>query len=259
MLELAPHHKRGLALTNPMMNASGILGFAGEQRGLIDFAALGAFVTNALTWTPRTSARAPNIMEAPGGVALHTGLPNPGVRAAVRRYAREWARLGCPVIAHLAATSPSDVGRAVDILERTDSVTGIELGLREDVTAHELTQLIQAARGGPPLLVRLPLQRATALSEAAVHTGADALTIGAPTRHSVQMGERTLTGRFYGPDVFPLMLATLTAVAAQTLGVPLIGAGGLFSIDTVQTALVAGATAVQVDAVLWREPQFIRL
>lgn len=256
MLELAPHHKRGLALTNPLMNASGVLGFANEQRGLIDFTALGAFVTNALTWTPRTPARAPNVIEAPNGVVLHTGLPNPGVRAAARKYARDWARLGCPVIVHLAATSARDVGRAVEVLERIDSVSGIELGLREDVTPSELAQYVRAAVGGPPLLVRLPLQRATELGESASQAGADALTLGAPVRLAITSAGQTLTGRFYGPDVVALTLAVLPTLLA--LDVPLIAAGGIFSSEQAQAALAAGATAIQLDAVLWREPQFIQ-
>jgi dihydroorotate dehydrogenase (NAD+) catalytic subunit len=254
MLDLAPHHKRGLALAHPWLNASGILGFAGEGRGLIEFAALGAFVTNALTWTPRTPAHAPNVVDVQTGLVLHTGLPNPGVRAAVRRYAREWARLGCPVIVHLAATSPADVARAIELLERTDSVSGVELGVRDDVTADELTQLTRAAVGGPPLIVRLPLLRAAELSAAAA--GADALTVGAPIRLTVQLDNQTVDGRFYGPDVFQLAQAALQTVASQALDVPLIGAGGIFSAEDARTLLASGATAVQADAVWWRAPQF---
>ena len=95
-IELAPQHKRGLHLANPVMNAAGVLGFATEYRRLVDFDRLGAFVTNALTATPRTPAHPPNVVELPDGVVLHTGLPNPGVAAALRRYARDWQRLGTP-------------------------------------------------------------------------------------------------------------------------------------------------------------------
>src|SRR5262245_7405746 len=71
MLELAPGHKRGLSLASPLMNSSGILGWAGEARGLINFASLGALVTNAVTWSPRTPAHSPNALEVPGGVIIH--------------------------------------------------------------------------------------------------------------------------------------------------------------------------------------------
>src|SRR5512137_304237 len=116
MIDLAPGHKRGLGLANPVMNASGVLGFAGEARALVDVSGLGAFVTNALTAMPRTPAQPPNAVQLENGVLIHTGLPNPGVRAALRRYAREWNRLGPPVIVHLAATTPADVRRSVALL-----------------------------------------------------------------------------------------------------------------------------------------------
>lgn len=258
MIELAPHHKRGLSLPHSILNAAGILGWGGEHRGLIDFSCLGALVTNPVTWTPRTPAHGPNVVEVPGGVLIHTGLPNPGVRRMVRQHAHDWARLGCPVIVHLAATTLRDVARAAEVLERTEAVSGIELGLREEVPASELTQLIRAVVGGPPLLVRLPLPRAAELGEAAVRAGADALTVGAPARLTVAVNEHKLTGRFYGPEAFPLALDTVRALANLDLGVALVGAGGIFTIEQGQALLDAGATAIQVDALLWREPMFIQ-
>lgn len=273
MIELAPNHKRGLSLRGPVMNASGILGFAGEYRGLIDFGRLGAFVTNALTATRRTHAAPPNAVPLPNGVVIHTGLPNPGVRAAVRRYGREWARLGPPVIVHLAATTPAEVQRSLDILERTESVSGLELGLRDDISLSEATRLIRAAVGGLPLIVRLPILRAVELCEAAAHTGADAVVVGAPPRTSPpgplsisieksdgdgegESFEKTqrITGRLYSPENFPTALEAVRQVNEKNLGLPVIGAGGIFSAENVREMLEAGAVAVQLDAVLWNNP-----
>jgi dihydroorotate dehydrogenase (NAD+) catalytic subunit len=268
VIELAPRHKRGLGLRGPLMNASGVLGFAGEYRGLVGFSRLGAFVTNALTLNPRTPARPPNAVPLPNGVLIHTGLPNPGVGAAVRRYAREWARLGPPVIVHLAATTLEEVALSLERLEPVEAVSGIELGLRDDVEVGDLTALVRAALGGPPqrmaasvmlpLIVRLPVGRAADLCEAAAQAGAHALTIGAPPRGSAQVGDRSVTGRLYGPEHFPLALEALRAVAGRGLGLPLIGAGGVFSIEDAQAMLDAGAVAVQVDAALWNDPGLIR-
>ncbi|MGH2521159.1 MAG: nitronate monooxygenase [Anaerolineales bacterium] len=255
MLELAPHHKRGLALPNPVMNASGVLGFAGEYRGLIDFSRLGAFVTNALTYAPRTPAHAPNVVPLPNGVLIHTGLPNPGVRAALRRYNREWERLGLPVIVHLAATTPTDVARSVELLERAEGVSGIELGLRDEVAIEEVLNLIRAALGGPPLLLRLPLARAAELCESAARAGADALVVGAPPRGSARVGEDEVTGRLFGPENFPIALEAVRAVVGKNLGLPVIGAGGIFSVENARAMLEAGAVAVQVDAWVWNDPR----
>jgi dihydroorotate dehydrogenase (NAD+) catalytic subunit len=257
MIELAPNHKRGLGLAHPVMNASGILGFGREYRLLIDLACLGAFVTNALTWKPRTPAHPPNVVPLPNGILVHTGLPNPGVNAAVRLHHREWMRLGPPVIVHLAATAVEDVARSIERLDRAEGVSGIELGLRDDVTAEEVVQLVRAALSGPPLMVRLPVMRSAELCEAAARAGADALTVGAPPRRSAQIGDHTLTGRLYSPESFSAALEALRAVVRRDLGLPVIGAGGIFSTDDAQAMLAAGAAAVQVDAALWRQPRLL--
>jgi dihydroorotate dehydrogenase (NAD+) catalytic subunit len=254
MIELAPQHKRGLVLRAPVMNAAGVLGFAGEYRGLLDFASLGAFVANPITFHARTPTAPPNAVVTPDGLLIHTGLPNPGLRSALRRYRRDWFRLGPPVIVHLAATTLDEVRRSRDALEREEVVSGVELGFRDDVTVSVMEVLIRAMRGGQPLLMRLPLARAPQLAEAAARAGADALVIGAPPRLSVESDGRAITGRVYGPAQFETALEAVRAVAALDLGLPLVGAGGIYSIEDARKMLAAGAAAVQLDAVLWRDP-----
>lgn len=252
MIELAPNHKRGLALRSPLLNAAGILGFAGEARGSVDLAALGAFVTNPFTFNSRTPARPPNAVELPDGVLIHTGLPNPGLKAALRRYPREWQRLGPPVILHLAATQLAEVRASVDLLEREERVAGVELGFRDDVEAGELAALIRAVAGAVPLVARLPAGRGVELAEAALNAGADALVLSAPPRQTV----KGVTGRLYSPQVLGFVVEEIRAVS-QLTPLPLIGAGGVFSLENAQTMLAAGAVAFQLDAVLWREPNIL--
>jgi dihydroorotate dehydrogenase (NAD+) catalytic subunit len=261
-IELAPHHKRGLHLVNPVMNAAGVLGFAAVYRRLVDFSALGAFVTNALTATPRTPARPPNAVELPEGVVLHTGLPNPGVAAALRHYAREWRRLGAlgvPVIVHLAATTPAEVRRGVERLEREEAVSGLELGLRDEVGAAEAVQLVRAAMGNVPLLVQVPFGRAPELAGALAQAGADALVVGAPPRVAVEAGEHALrvTGRRYSPADFAEALAAVEAAIGTVRAVPVVGAGGIWAAEQARAMLAAGAVAVQVDGALWRDPGWL--
>ncbi len=257
MLELAPRHKSGLALAGPVMNAAGVLGFAGEYRALADLRRLGAFVTNPLTCRARTPARPPNAVLAPGGMVIHTGLPNPGVRGAIRRHNREWRRLGVPVIIHLAATTPDEVARSLEALERADGVSGIELGLRDDSPASEVAQVVRAAAMGPPLLVRLPLGRAAEVAPVAAQAGADALTVAAPPRLTAAAAGHPVTGRFYGPGTFPEALRAVHAVAALGLGLPLVGAGGIYSPGEARAMLEAGAVAIQVEAAAWNRPAIL--
>ncbi len=259
LVELAPRHKRGLTLRGPVLNAAGTLGFAVEAEGVIDLDALGGFVTNPFTFESRGPAGAPNAAAVAGGVVLHTGLPNPGVKAGIRRFALDWDRVfgrrGIPVIVHLAATRAHEVRRAVELIERVDVVAGLELGLRDDSAPAEFTQMVHAARGNLPLVVRLPLDRAETLAPLAVRAGADALCIGAPPRwrpEGVPTEGQPRSGRVYGSSVRERMLAGVAAVAALGLDVPHIAGGGVLTSGDVDAALLAGAVAVQADLALWR-------
>lgn len=255
-LDLAPRHKHGLALNGPFLNASGVLGFADEYRGILDFKQLGAFVTNALTCLPRAPARGPNALPTPDGLLLHTGLPNPGVKAALKKWDKDWRRLGPPVIVHLAATTVNDVRQSLEWLERAQGVAGVELGLRDDVSVTEAWRLIHAACGGWPLLARLPILRAAELGSIAADAGADALTLGAPPRHTTAEGHH---GRLYSPSTFAHTLAALTAVHAQlNAALPLIASGGIYTRAQAHTLFNAGAMAIQLDAVLWQRPMRLR-
>jgi dihydroorotate dehydrogenase (NAD+) catalytic subunit len=258
MIDLAPRHKHGLTLSGPVMNAAGILGFGHEYRGLLDPTHLAAFVTNPITYKPRTPAHAPNALPLGEGLLVHTGLPNPGVRQALRRWDKEWARLGVPVIVHLAATSPAETVHSLDLIERAQGVAAIELGLRDDITDFEAGQLVRAALGGPPVLVRLPLAHNTAeLAAAATQAGADALVVAAPPRAETRVEGETVRGRLYGPGCLSAALAAVREVAALNLGRPIIGVGGIYSVEAAQAMLEAGAVAVQIDAAIWTRPQIV--
>ena len=138
-----------------VLNAAGTLGFAPPRRGSLS-SALGAFVTNPISLGPRTPAQLPRLVEYPGGVLLHTGLPNPGLRQVLRQFAGQWARATLPIIVHLIAETPENVSRMVRQLEEVEGVAGIELGMPPDADPVQVTELTQAGMGELPLIVRLP-------------------------------------------------------------------------------------------------------
>jgi len=274
-VDLAPNHKTGLTLTNPVMPAAGCLGFGTEYAQLVEVEALGAVVVGPITARPRRGAEPPRTLPIPGGVLLHTRLANPGVSAVVRRYGRAWARSPVPVIVHVAGTSPGEAAACCRRLTSVEAVAGIELGLPDSADFDDAIAIIRAARTttNQPLIVRLPLTSADVLCGAAVEAGADALTVAAPPRGTVRLSSpksiwhetgffpknlvsaptRFITGRLYGPFVLPLALRAVRRVA-ELAPAPLIGCGGIHSVDDGLAFLRAGATAIQVSGALWRDP-----
>jgi len=264
-IELAPNHKIGLLLANPVMPAAGCYGLGTEYSRLAEVEMLGAVIVGPITARSRRGAEPPRTLSIPGGALLHTGLANRGAAAIVRRYARAWASSPVPVIAHVAGTTPDETASCCERLSAVDSVAGIELGLPDTLTQSsepadfldDAAAIIRAARAAArqPLIVRLPLNWAGALCESAVDAGADALTVAAPPRGSAwhEHGGRFITGRLYGPFVLPLALHALRRVAGL-VSVPLIGCGGIHSTKDALAFLRAGAVAIQVGGAIWRDP-----
>jgi dihydroorotate dehydrogenase (NAD+) catalytic subunit len=237
--------KNDLFLDKPLMNAAGTLGYSPDPKGSVDFSQFGAFVTNPISRRPRTPAKGARFSSYSGGFLLHSGLPNPGLRAIIKQHSQRWARSPVPVIVHLLALEPASLARMIERLEGIDGVMGVEIGLPPDVDPDMAFDFSQAAVGELPVIVRLPFEQVESLAQVVVEAGASAISLGAP-RGKLE----GINGRMYGPSVFPLALRTVEKLAE--LGIPVIGAGGVYQAQDVNAMLEAGALAVQVDTILWR-------
>lgn len=258
MIELAPHHKRGLCLKGLVMPATGTLGYSDAYRRLIPLETLGALVTNPITARPRGGAAPPRAVRIPGGLLMHTGLHNPGVQVVIRHEFKRWERSPVPVIAHVVGVNVDEAVTCVERLSETEVVVGIELGLPDSLAVEEALDVVAAVREicPLPLIAKLPLWRANDLAPRITDLGnADALTVAAPPRGTVWHDGRAVTGRLYGPGTFPQALWVLRQVAAQVgVAIPLIGCGGVHSAHDAVAMLKSGAAAVQVDSFIWKDP-----
>lgn len=256
MIELAPHHKIGLALKSPVMPAAGSAGFSNEYAGRIDWSTWGAFVTNPVTARPRRPAGEPVTIDLGAAVLVHAGIPNPGIGTVIRDSRHFWKHLGVPVIVHVACTTPDDVAECVVRLVIVEGVGGVELGVLDEEDEGALGALIAAAVevGGPPVLVRLPLARAAELAPACVEAGADALVVAAPPRGTLPSGAGFVSGRVYGRGTLPLALHAVRETR-ERVEVPIVASGGVHTLEDARALLAAGALAVQIDTLIWRDPQ----
>jgi dihydroorotate dehydrogenase (NAD+) catalytic subunit len=238
--------KFDLTISPPLMNAAGTLGLAPG----VEPAGLGAFITNPLSLGPRTPAHTRGMLAFPGGILIHSGHPNPGLKAVIRRCARRWSSLSIPVIVHLLAQSGDEIARMVRMVEEIEAVSAVEIGLPPEAGVELAVELVQAGVGEKPVIARLPLERATELAEAVMGVGAAAVSLGAPRGALPAEGGTLLHGRLYGPALFPQALSAVQALAGA--GLPVIGACGVYRRSDVEAMLAAGALAVQLDTALWR-------
>jgi len=251
--------KRSLVLDTPVMNAAGALGFGDQYRDLLNIDRLGAFVTNPITYTPRSPANGTRVVPLDAGLLIHTGLPNPGLSKVLSTYRAVWERLNVPVIAHLVATTPDDMGRCVRAADREEVIAGIELGLSDEISAAEAMWYVKAARdiAEKPLIVRVPFGWSLDMTKAIIDGGADALVMcSAPRGTARDASGRLVAGRVYSPTIKPLILRMVGQLARRS-NIPVIGAGGIHSAQDARDYLEAGAVAVQVDSAVWIAPKLI--
>ncbi len=256
-IELAPHNKAGLALTSPLIAGSGAVGCGDAWPPGVTPALFGALVTPPITLRPRRGQAPPRLAEIPGGFLLATGDHNPGYRRIVQEHAAAWDRLGTPVIAALASSTPEDWDRLAAHFEEETPVAGLELHLPASARLNDVAVWVSTVRRAStlPLLVKLPDAQAEELAPVCVRAGADALVIGAAPLAAYPAADGTIVeAPVAGPAAFPFTLRALRAVAALVLGVPLIAAGGITRPEDVRRCLDEGAVAVQIRSLLWTDP-----
>lgn len=239
--------KRDLYFSKPLMNAAGSLGFAPDTRVGLPLDSFGAFVTNPFSLRPRLPAAKPAVPEHPGGFLLHTGLPNPGFTAGLKKYSAKWTRSDLPIIVHLMADRPEETQRMVRMLESQENVMAAELGFAPLLANDIILMTLEMCLGEVPLIFSLPVAQVLSLGPRLMQEGAQAISIAAP--RGALMTDHLVTGRLYGPSLFPQSLETV--YSAAKIGLPIIGAGGVWAKENADAMLSVGALAVQVDAALW--------
>jgi dihydroorotate dehydrogenase (NAD+) catalytic subunit len=249
--------KRDVYFSKPIMNAAGSLGFVPDTRPGISLEAFGAFVTNPISLRPRLPTAQPAVIDYPGGFLLHTGLPNPGIHSALKKYSAKWTRSDLPIIVNLMADRPEETQTMVRLLETQENVMAVELGFAPLLADDIILLTLEMCVGELPLIFSLPVEQVLSLGPRLMQDGAQAISISAPrgALHSPLpmregLGVRgIITGRLYGPSLFPQAFETV--YSAAKLGIPIIGSGGVWSKENADAMLSVGALAVQIDAALW--------
>ena len=239
--------KRDLYFSKPIMNAAGSLGFAPDPRNGIDLDSFGAFITNPISLRSRLPAVQPAVIEFPGGFLLHTGLPNDGLSSVIKKHGARWNRADMPIIVNLMADRPEETQQMVRSLENIENVMAVELGFAPLLANDIILMTLEMCLGELPLIFSLPVEQVLSLGPRLVQDGAQAISIATP--RGALMTDHLITGRLYSPSLFPQTLETV--FSAAKIGLPIIGAGGVWSKENANAMLSVGALAVQIDAALW--------
>jgi dihydroorotate dehydrogenase (NAD+) catalytic subunit len=264
----------GLDLKNPIITASGTYGFGQEYRPFYDPSILGALTVKSITPLKRLGNPTPRVSEVEGGMLNAIGLQNPGLDHVLAHELKALEGLKVPILANVAGFSEEDYLNVCKVLHQAPAVSAIELNVSCPNVAHEgrtfgtdaglIRSLTQAVKSITPLPVYVKLSPnvtdIVAMAQAAIEGGADGLTmintlIG--MRIDLRTGRPILankTGGLSGPAIKPVAIRMVYEVA-QAMDVPIIGMGGLSSVDDVLEMLMAGARAVAIGTANFVNPQ----
>ncbi len=263
-----------LRLRNPILAASGTFGYGIEFAHLVDLNRLGGLVVKGLSREPIEGAPPPRLVETPSGMLNAVGLQNVGVRAFVAEKLPELRKYAVPVLANVFGYTVEDYVEVIRVLEDADGLAGYELniscpnvkkgGMQFGADPGLVAEVVRAARKAAvkrPLWVKLsPLVTDIGLiARAAEGAGADALTV-ANTYPAMAVNFRTgksrlgnLTGGLSGAAIKPITLRLVWEVR-KSVEIPIIGLGGVETVEDVLDYLSVGATAVQVGTANFIDP-----
>ena len=264
-----------LRLRNPILAASGTFGYGLEFAHLVDLNCLGGFVTKGLSREPMEGAPPPRLYPTPSGMLNAVGLQNVGVRAFVAEKLPVLRKFDTAVIANVFGYCVEDYAEVIRILEDVEGLAAYELniscpnvkrgGMQFGSDPIQVSEVVGAARKAASkrqLWVKLsPLVADIGLiARSAEEAGADALTV-ANTYPAMALNYRTgksrlgnLTGGLSGPAIKPITLK-LVWETRKAVKAPIIGLGGIETVEDVLEYVSVGASAVQVGTASFADPK----
>jgi dihydroorotate dehydrogenase (NAD+) catalytic subunit len=263
-----------LRLSNPILAASGTFGYGLEFAHLVDLNQLGGMVVKGLSAQPMAGAPPPRLVPTAGGMLNAVGLQNVGVRAFVAEKLPALRSYRTAIIANIFGHTVEEYVEVIRVLEDAQGVAAYELniscpnvkkgGVQYGTDPTMTAEVVAAARSAArrPLWVKLSpnVTDIRVIARAAEESGADALTVANTfTGMSVDIATRrsrlgNLTGGLSGPAIKPLTLR-LVHETASVAKVPVIGLGGVETVEDVVEFIVVGATAVQVGTAHFVDPR----
>jgi dihydroorotate dehydrogenase (NAD+) catalytic subunit len=258
-------------LQNPIMPASGC--FSAEIANIVDVNRLGALVAKTVSREYRIGNPPPRVAELECGMINSIGLPTKGIEYFLEHQVPEYARFTPPLVGSISATTAEDFEAMtrevaahpdVDVIEvniscPTRNPGGGNFAMHEDHT-YTVTKRIRSATDKPVWVKLSPnAGDVVAIGQAAESAGADALVVS-NTILGLKINIDTFRpaignkfGGISGPGVKPIIMRMVHQVSSR-VKIPVIGCGGIVKVEDVVEYMLAGASAVMLGYIIFRNP-----
>ncbi len=254
----------GVKFKNPVIGASGTVGFGREFNELYDIASIGGISTKGMTLEPRLGNPVPRIAEGTSVILNAVGLQNPGVEHFINYDLPFLKEKGVVVIANVAGKTLEDYGLIckkldglADMIELNISCPnvkagGMAFGIKPQ-SIEEVTKVSKSSLKTTPLIVKLSpnVESIPVNAQAAERGGADCISlVNTFTGMAVDLEKRrpviaNNTGGVSGAGIKPIAVR-MVYEASHSVKIPVIGMGGIMTGEDAVEFMMAGAKAVQV-------------
>ncbi len=262
-----------LRLQNPIMVASGTFGYAREMQGIVDLARLGGVLPKTITLQPRVGNAPWRTVETSAGLLNSIGLDNDGIDYFVAHHLPYLRTIGTAVVVSVAGKSRDEFVELAKRIEAAGGADALELNIScpnvsggvdfgtDPKMCHEVIKSVRSCCNIPLLAKLTPnVSRIVDIAKAAADAGADAVCcVNTVLGMAIDWRRRqpllgNVLGGLSGPAIKPIALRCVYQVASA-LKIPIIGIGGIGTIDDVMEFLAAGASAIQVGTANYYDPQ----
>ena len=265
----------GLELKNPIMTASGTYGYASEYNDFIDVSELGAVVTKAISLYPRAGNKHLRITETKAGMINSIGLENVGIEKFIEVKLPELIENNIDFVMNVAGSTLDEYVKVAKICDE-NNIKAIELNvscpnvkagcLEFGTDENSLFELVSAVRAvyNSFLIVKLTpnVTSIEKLGIAAQKAGANALS-AINTLKGTSIKIDFIKGKFYktivqggysGIGIKPVAVGAVSRLV-KAVDIPVIGMGGIETLDDVLEFFAAGAEAVQIGTANFTHPE----
>jgi dihydroorotate dehydrogenase (NAD+) catalytic subunit len=261
-----------LTLNNPILVASGTFGYAGEMEGVVDLSRLGGIIPKTLTLSPRTGNSPPRTVETASGLLNSIGLDNDGIDEFLQNKLPYLKTLGTKIIVSIAVKNIEEcpvfgeklgLAQGIDAIELNVSCPNVSGGVDFAMEPKLCEKIVSTFRRVTtlPVLVKLSPNAGNIgeVAKGAEYGGADGISaVNTCLGLAVNWRQRRSRlgngfGGLSGPAIKPIALRCVRQIF-KAVKIPIIGIGGIETIDDAMDFFVTGASAVQIGTANFYNP-----
>lgn len=267
----------GLSLNSPIVLLSGCVGFGEEYTRVQGFsnADVGAICLKGTTLEPRLGNIPHRVIETPAGMINAIGLQNPGADVVINDIMPNMDKTQTRFIINISGSTAEEYGEIAKRFDDTDidaieiniscpniKEGGVAFGNNPDMS-YRVVDICRKNTTKPIITKLSPNQTDIAFSaQRCIDAGTDGLAV-INTLMGMAIDTTTRTpiignnqGGVSGPAIKPIALLKVHRVyqVSKKYNVPIIGQGGVTTVNDALEFIIAGAATVGIGTALFYDP-----